>query len=219
MAPKSLTDKNNIRPPSVVIKNNKQKDNKLDEKSNKLKPIAKLIEGPQNNNRNKSKEKTSNLKTIKVPKNIDNTMDNNEDIDLLNLIQEKNKNNINISQKKENLDESIKNIRNQNNFNNDCEKESIKIVPEVKMTPNISAINKLIDSSSNILNDQKKILENFADFGKRLSVSESEVQKLTNKIENDEFSQFVQKYSGCLDEVLEVLKNHNEEVENIKCKK
>ena len=161
----------------------------------------KLYTVSKSNSKNiiKKSDSTRNLKSIDKNKSM-KTLESNlekDDIDFVELLPEK---------------YSVRNEKVNNSFKNETK------IPEIKITPNISMINKLINNSNDIVNEQKNILENFSEVNKKLTSSEYDIQRLTSKLENDEFSHFAGKYSNCLNQVLENLKTHSEEVENIKCK-
>lgn len=225
MVPKGSKEKNkqNSRPPSATSKNTKQQENK------KTKPKTNINDSAKTPKKtiSKSKEKSTNLKTLKIPKSMDNTLDNKEDMGLLNITQDKvhNKNDININttinnnkSSRENFDQSFRNINlnNQTHISNIDDIHPIKI-PEIIMTPNISAINKLLDSSQHILTEQKNIMENFSQLNKNIAETQYEVERLGKKVETEDFSQFINKYSDCLYGVINKLNLHDEELENIKC--
>lgn len=86
------------------------------------------------------------------------------------------------------------------------------------ITPSVNGINKILNNSEEILNEQRKILEKFSEVNAKLSNSEFDLQRLSSKLENDDLSLFNDKYSHCLEQVIDKLKSHNEELEGIKCK-
>ncbi len=89
---------------------------------------------------------------------------------------------------------------------------------EVKITKNIDTINRLIGKSSDILSEQNSLLEKYGEITKKVTSSDFEIERLLNKSENDDFNIFVEKYGSNLNSLLQRLKLHSEEVEEIKCK-
>jgi len=123
-------------------------------------------------------------------------------------------------------------IKNNNIFNkNDIEKlngsfkgqDQSNITPirdysiEIKTTPNINALNKIVNNSQDIINEQRKVLENISDLNRKLAASEMEVQRHMNKNENDDFNNFSTKYLDNLQYVIEKLKVHSEEMDKMRC--
>lgn len=156
--------------------------------------------------------KNNSIKNQKQMKIIDNSLDNEDAKDLIDSIQ--------VIANENNYNNLVKNIVNniQKNKTENADSHDHLSINEVKITPNINAINNLIADSQQALSQQKILLENFSELNKKLSASEFEVQKLTGKLDNKEFAGFSYKYSECLDKVIEKLKKHSEEKENIKCK-
>lgn len=191
------SNKTSERRPSVNSSTRKDVNKSANSKDKNQQTNLKLDK--ENNNSFKKQEKDQ--KQIKI---IDNSLDNADAMDLIDIIQNKtNENN--------NRDITNENIKN-NNFQNRLQKA------EIKITPNINEINNLIADSQQALNQQKNLLENISELNKKLSASEFEVQKMTGKLDSEEFSSFSDKYSESLDKVIVKLKNHSEEMENIKCK-
>jgi hypothetical protein len=153
----------------------------------------------------KNKKNLKQEKIGKPIKQIDNSLDNdNKDaLEFIDLMQEQGNNNNNNNKEKK--------IENADLHNH------LSIAGGFKITPNITQINNLIANSQQALNQQKNLLQSFSEMNKKLCASEFEVQKLTGKLDSEEFAGFSDKYSASLDKVIEKLKNHSEEMENIKC--
>jgi hypothetical protein len=88
---------------------------------------------------------------------------------------------------------------------------------EIKITKNVDTIQRLITNSQDIMNEQNSMLENFQEMTKRITSTDYEIERLMNKNENDEFPVFLEKYGSKLSQIMNRLKNHTEEVEEIKC--
>jgi hypothetical protein len=208
-------NKINERPPSVNTSRstNKEKEKPQKAAASKEKNILSnlFLTSSKNNLAKTNREK--NQKHVKL---MDNSLDNKDAMDFIDLIQEQGNNN------------NLKNVNNNNNnFNRENKTENSDLhkhfssMPEaepIKITPNIAEINNLLANSQQALSFQKNLLENFSELNKKLCVSEFEIQKLTGKLDSEEFAGFSDKYSASLDKVIEKLKNHSEEMENIKCK-
>lgn len=95
--------------------------------------------------------------------------------------------------------------------------KSVNIKP-ADTSRNIDVINRLINNSQEILSQQNTLLDKYEDLSKKVTSSDYEIDRLLNKNENDEFNNFLEKYSGNLSHIMQKLKSHTEEVENIKCK-
>jgi hypothetical protein len=76
----------------------------------------------------------------------------------------------------------------------------------------------LINNSNDILSEQNSLLEKFQEITKKVTSSDFEIERLFNKNENDEFSIFLEKYGVKLNSIMQKLKVHTEEVEEMKCK-
>lgn len=209
-------NKANERPPSVNTNRSIKKENEKPQKAAASKEkniLSKLLLTSNKNNLTQS-NKEKNQKQVKL---MDNSIDNKDAMDFIDLVQEQgNKFN-------------LKNINNNNNSNfakenkyenEDLHKHSSTMseAEAIKITPNIAEINNLFADSQQALSLQKNLLENFSELNKKLCASEFEIQKLTGKIDSEEFASFSDKYAKSLDIVIEKLKNHSEEMENIKCK-
>ena len=213
----------NPRPPSANLKKDKKPKASLQNNSE----ISSIAKAPEKISTFQIKTEKSlvkdNSKRSKIEKSIkinaSRNMDEKEDVSLIDLIQEKgnniieskNDNNNNYNNYKK-IDQSFK-----KNENYDA-KININYASEIKITPYITLINNLINSSQDTLIEQTNILDNLNELNKRFVSSELEFQRQTNKAENDDFNNFTDKYLGILNEVIERLKCHSEEMENIKSK-
>lgn len=210
----STKSQKNPRPPSANTKKDKKPKTPSQQNSETL-PKTKTTnrrsvtplkseKGSVNNYSKISKKE----KSVKINASV-NTIDEKEDVALIDLIQEKGN--------------SIMEAKNDKNFNQSFKKNvdfeaknNIHFASEIKITPNINMINKLINSSHEVLNEQRNILDNVTELNKRLVSSELELQREVNKTENNDFNNFSEKYLSHLNEVVEKLKDHSEEMENIK---
>jgi hypothetical protein len=92
--------------------------------------------------------------------------------------------------------------------------------PDTKITKNLDILQKLINNSQSILNEQNSLADKFSEITKRITSSDYEIERLTNKNknENEEFVKFFEKYGNKLNQIANRLKIHTEEVEDVKCK-
>lgn len=214
----------NPRPPSVNLKKDKKPKSAVGNNSqisSKTKTADKRSTTPLKTEKSSVKDNSKiskKEKSVKINSSI-NTNNDKEDSAFIELIQEKansiiepkydNYNSNNIIGK--NLNNSFKRSENSES------KLNLNYSPEIKITPNINTINKLINSSQEALNEQKNILDNITQLNKRLKSSEFDMQQNMDSAENNDFNNFTDKYLGSLHEVIEKLKIHSEEMENIKC--
>jgi hypothetical protein len=168
---------------------------KPDEKETKTKQRENELKSNNNNNDRIKNIHFNNLKNKDLNLNLEDSI---EHIDLVKSIPENNNINNNIFY---------------NDNQNDLSRNEI-----VNITPNINGINRVLNNSEEIINEQRKILEKFSEVNSKLANSEFDVQRLSSKLENDDLSLFNDKYSDCLRQVIAKLKSHNEELEEIKCK-
>lgn len=198
-----------------------QQKNEKDKKSNTSK-IEKKLENSRLSRKPDEKETKINQKESEVKGNNQIHFNNLKKNPLINPNSLKNKDlNINSEDSVEHI-ELIKSIpdNNINNFFNEHQGQNDFSRNEaVNITPNINGINRVLNNSEEILNEQRKILEKFSEVNSRLANSEFDVQRLSSKLENDDLSLFNDKYADCLRQVIVKLKGHNEELEEIKCKK
>ena len=125
---------------------------------------------------------------------------------------------LNLNDSKEHLDFNYSIPETSNKFNtNEFDFSNTNRNEGNFITPNVNGVNKIINNSEEILNEQRKILEKFSEVNAKLSNSEFDLQRLSSKLENDDLSLFNDKYSHCLEQVIDKLKSHNEELEGIKC--
>lgn len=208
---------NSKRPTSV---NSNTRENKIEPAPKKQKNLfSNLAETIRKKKTSSDKEKSDaaknkNPQNQNVVKIIDNSLDHKDDIDFINSIGEQG-NMIDV-----NLNNHFNNFKNNNdnkNLNGDLHFH-LPLTPEIKVTPNITEINNLIANSQQALQEQKNILGNLSELNKKFSASETEIQKLTEKLNSEESLGFSDKYGEGLDKVIDKLKNHSEEMENIKCK-
>jgi hypothetical protein len=213
----------NLRPPSANLKKDKKPKASLQnnpEISSKAKASEKISTTPIKTEKSSVKDNSKRSKKEKSIKiNASSNMDEKEDVSLIDLIQEKGNSII------ESKNDNINNYNNYKNINQSFKKNenynakiNFNYASEIKITPYITTINKLINSSQEALKEQTNILDNLNELNKRFVSSELEFQKQTNKAENDDFNNFTDKYLGILNEVIERLKCHSEEMENIKSK-
>ncbi len=114
---------------------------------------------PRKDSKKSSLKDTSNILKIEdsIKSNniniMNNTIDNKVENELIDFMQEK-KVNFNLNSKSENMINNYKNTE-KPNFN------------EIKITPNINSINKLINSSQDVLNEQKNLIYNLNEINKK----------------------------------------------------
>lgn len=212
---KNNKSQKSLRPPSVSSKKDKSAKSVLNpisvnsqtHKSKDKRPVTPLKsdKGSIKDNSKISKKE----KSIKINSSV-NTINEKEDVSLIDLIQEKG-NSIVESKKERNFNQSFKKHE---NFD---AKVNFNYASEVKITPNITTINKLINNSQDVLNEQRNILDNITELNKKLVSSELELQQHANKAENDDFNNQTDKFLCNVNDVIEKLKSHSEEMENIKC--
>jgi hypothetical protein len=89
---------------------------------------------------------------------------------------------------------------------------------EVKISKNVDTISRLINNSNDILAEQNSILEKYQEITKKITSSDFEIERLLSKNQNDEFQIFLEKYGTKLNQIMQKLKIHEEEMEEIKCK-
>jgi hypothetical protein len=97
-------------------------------------------------------------------------------------------------------------------------KKKSKSVEPIHLTTNIDIINKLITNAQQISDEQEGLLYKFSEITKKVTSNDYEIERLLNKNENEDFSNFIEKYTNNLSDILLKLRNHTEEAENIKCK-
>jgi hypothetical protein len=205
---KSVT--NNQSTLSHIQKNEKDKKSDTSKIEKKIE-ISKLSRKPEEKE-TKSKQKENELKSNKNEKIKKNHFNNfkNKDLNSINLNIENSIEEIDILKS---IPEKNYNTNNYAEFQNDLNKTEI-----VNISPNIIGINRVLNNSEEILNEQRKILEKFSDVNSKMTNSEFDVQRLSSKLENDDLSLFNNKYADCLKQVILKLKSHNQELEEIKSK-
>lgn len=113
---------------------------------------------------------------------------------------------------------TIQTNRKNNKSANDFHTNSTLNYPiDIKVNKNIDMINRLINGSHEVLAQQEGLIDKINEISGKVAASDYEIDRLLNKNENDEFNTFLDKYSGNLNQVLNRLKSHSEEVDSIKC--
>ncbi len=205
----------NPRPPSVNSKKGKKPKTDIQystETLPKAKSLSKRSTTPLKAEKDSIKDYSKiskKEKSVKINASV-NTLNDKEDVSLIDFIQDKGN--------------SIIEAKNDKNFNNSFKKKEnleAKVnlsyyTSEIKITPNIATINKLINKSQDVVSEQKNILDNITELNKRLVSSEFDLQRQLNKAENDDFNNISDQYLSNLHDVIEKLKTHSEEMENLK---
>ena len=89
----------------------------------------------------------------------------------------------------------------------------------IQTSKNLDTLEKLIKTSQSILSEQNSLADKFSEITKRISSSDYEIERLSNKNrnENEEFGKFFDKYGNNLNQIANRLKIHTDEVEDLKC--
>lgn len=190
--------------------------------SNKNKTAARSDSAPKNI------KKSATLKNLSVKKKLAKNSENKNGKKV-----ESNINNSTISKTKRELSKSFRKEVGESTRSVSKEKAPLKTIKkksenkdnykpispsEVKITKNVDTISRLINNSNDILAQQNSLLEKCEELTKKVTSSDFEIDRLLTKNESDDFPHFLDKYSSKLGGVLNKLRSHTDEVEEIKCK-
>jgi len=87
----------------------------------------------------------------------------------------------------------------------------------ISQSKNINTIGRLINKSSDLIAEQNSLLDKYQELAKKFTSSDYEIERLLGKNEYDEFQNFFDKYGGKLNHMMQRLKIHTDEMEEIKC--
>jgi hypothetical protein len=102
------------------------------------------------------------------------------------------------------------------NLNKKESEDKKDVIPEIKICKNIDTLGRLINNSTEILISQDEILKKCEELTKNFAGTDIEVERLLYKNEHDDFTILLEKYGRELKYVMNRLKSHSEEVQEVK---
>lgn len=87
---------------------------------------------------------------------------------------------------------------------------------ELQFNKHLAAIDNQINNTNDIISMQENLFKRLAEINKEITVTDIKLEKFIVRSESEDYYNFIEKYSGSLDELLTVLKSQVQEIEMLR---